>query len=454
MQTGMRLFFIGVLVLGIFPGPLGQSLGPGAAAPDSENSVTVFASSRSHTWNRLYATMFIREDLPDTKLVPDALDPPLWDTSEYLLIEPAHDRFLRILDDFLRTHAENLVRDPIKRGIMARDLWAIFDWSVAQQSRRDHAKEKRDLQSRLAEVMRRLALSPEEIRSLPSNFVQAVASGKFAAEYDPAHRERPWVRIVETGFGTEPVAQDHAYRFSRSGFLVFIKFPGGRTAASDYIRSLWDFPQPWIQRADLDAAEDQTVVNPNLPPLPAGTQVALVRQLILFDNKGNLEGTPITESVQIRVYRRPATKEDLANLASNFDRGIEATGQDFYEIRLSRPQLFAKTAGGLRAVEQNEKEFEIFGFHPADMGAPSFYIPLRKYRPVLENCAPCHRAPGINSLNIRGYLLKPNWIQPVLPAGSENPKRNWWEVETQWKSRRYDWGVLSGFWNSIAAHER
>ncbi len=50
--------------------------------------------------------------------------------------------------------------------------------------------ERRELQSRLAEVLGRLALTPEQLRVLPDDYAQAVASGEFAKEYDPEHRAR------------------------------------------------------------------------------------------------------------------------------------------------------------------------------------------------------------------------------------------------------------------------
>src|SRR5271170_1713614 len=98
----------------------------------------------------------------------------------------------------------------------------------------------------------------------------------------------------------------HAVAFSRSGFLIFLRLPAGRAATFDYLRALWEIPQPWIPRPD---EPDQAVENPHLPQFPAGTEVALVRQMMLFDNRGNLESTSITESVQMRVYRTITTQE-------------------------------------------------------------------------------------------------------------------------------------------------
>ena len=127
------------------------------------------------------------------------------------LSQPSHGLALRVLDEFLRTHAETLIRDPLKRAMLQRDLWALFDWSVQQNSvpgRPEYKDEKRALQARLAEVMRRLALPQEQIKSLPDNYAQAMASGAFAAQYDPIQPQRiflppdlfdprgPWVCIT------------------------------------------------------------------------------------------------------------------------------------------------------------------------------------------------------------------------------------------------------------------
>ncbi len=421
---------------------------PQRQAQAAASPCCVYDPNPSHIWNRLYAALLIREDPTGIKYGTDSLDPLLWPSTKYLLAQPSHGRALRILDEFLQTHAESLIHDPVKRAILQRDLWAVFDWSVKRQGVRQgepsYDGEKRELQIRLAEVLRRLALTPQQIESLPNNYAQAVASGEFAKEYDPAHRDRaflppdlfeqhgPWVAV--SGY-PEPVATAHASAFSRSSFLVFVRLPGGRKATFDYFHTLWDFPQPWIPRPDT--APDQTVINPDLPQFPAGTEVALIRQMMLFDNQGNLVATPVTESVQIRVYR-----------------AIAKSGQDCYEIRLSRPQLFGSKSGGLRAIASNEKEFFIFNFSGPDEHEVSPTAPwsLDKYLPVLEECVACHRGIGIDSLNSRSKFLKPNWLQHDHPAEFYEPvhNRGWWEgsATLNLKENRYDWGLLNGYWKA------
>lgn len=420
---------------------------------ESAPVVTVYDANPAHIWNRLRAALSVREDSHGGLYSSDSLDPMLWMNSTHLLSGPSHKEALHVLEEFLQTHAENLIHDPVKRAILQRDLWAVFDWSVEREPERpeepSYQQQKRELQVRLAEALRRLALPEEQIQSLPDNYAQAIASGNFNKDYDPTHREAaflptdlfeqhgPWVEIEGSG-ATEPVAAQHVAAVSgRSRFLVFLRLPGGRKATFDYLRTLWEFPQAWIVRSD---APLQTEVNPNLPSFPAGTEVALVRQMTIFDNHGNLVPAPITESVQIRVYRAVSGDPASDLLASG-----ARNSQDFYEVRLSRQQLFANKAGGLRAVGESEKEFFTFNAHGDDQIESAGRWPLSKHPPILSLCSECHRGAGIHSLNTVGVLIKPKYLQQ--DAMWEYPHR-WWENDgtIYWKQQRYDWGLLNGYW--------
>jgi hypothetical protein len=227
-------------------------------------SVTVYDGNPAHAWNRLYAALRVREDSRGNRYGEDSLDPMLWRESEHLLSQPSHGLALRTLDEFLRTHAETLIQDPLKRAMLQRDLWAVFDWSVQQYSsirRPAYSDEKRALQVRLAGVLRRLALTKEQIKSLPDNYAQAVASGAFAAQYDPAQPQQtflppdlfdprgPWVCITPNpeSLADGGVAKLHLGSFSgRSVFLVFVRLPEGRQATLNYFQTLWNFAQPWV----------------------------------------------------------------------------------------------------------------------------------------------------------------------------------------------------------------
>lgn len=436
---------------------------PAAAPGHPDPSSTIFDSNPSHLWNRLYAALLIREDRHGTEFGADSLDPLLWLESEHLLAAPSHEHAIRVLDQFLQTHAENLIHDPVKHAMLQRDLWAIFDWSLQQSSGRDrpeYRREKTELQIRLAEVLRRLALTPEELKSLPDNYARAVASGVFAKEYDPANPARPflppdlfdprgpWVCIQSSPESDSGVAKMHIFNVSgRAGFLVFVKLPAGRKATMDYFQSLWNFPEPWVHGPSF--AADQSLENPNLPSFPAGTEVALVRRMTLFDDQGSLAASSPTESVQMRVYHA-VTAAPERDFTGGLAFVIRNSGQEFFEFKLSRPLLFAGRNGGLRAITPDDREFLTFqtkGDDPFD-ATPGSTDSDDKPLPELQTCVWCHAGGGVHSLNSRSSLLKPNRMQQE-PKNIEYGPIYWGDgAAISWKGNRYDWGLLNGYWTA------
>jgi hypothetical protein len=447
-------FSVSGILLAILTASLFGIGDPRSSSEISAGPVTIYDRDPGHIWNRLHATFFVREDLPETALLPDALDPPFWYHTTYLLAQPSHKNALRVLDEFLQTHADNLIHDPVKRAILQRDLWAVFDWSAGRAPGSD--EERRELQGRLGEALQRLALTPGQIGSLPDNYAQAVASGEFSKEYDPEHRDRAflppdlfepqgsWVELEGRGKPL-PVAEQHDSFFSgRSSFLVFLRLPGGRKATFDYLQTLWNSPTPLVPSPHFSPLQDEAQ-NPDLPPLPAGAQVALVRQMTLFDNQGKLTATPITESVQIRVYRSitPSTAP-----AVGIDQMVTKSGQDSYAIRLSRPLLFANQSGGLKAARPDERDFTLFGGGGPDEGSPGHYASLATYHPVVKACVMCHREVGLQSLRTLGRLQKPNPLQQDLPVDAFGPR--WWQDARvlSWKQSQNNWRLLSGYLKS------
>ncbi len=435
-----------------------------ARQPGAEAQVVLYDSNPTHLWNRVYAALLMRQDRRGNVYGRDAVDAPMWSSTEYLLSEPSHQRAVAVLDEFLKSHAESIVHDPVKRAMMQRDLWSVFDWTVQQSSdtkRPRYDGEKQELQIRLAEALRRLALTPDEIKALPDTFAQAVASGAFAKEYDAARPEQAflpadlfdprgsWAGISPSPESEGGVAKMHLENSSgRSSFLVFVRLPGGHKATMDYFRTLWDFPQPWLPGPSF--ASDQAVPNPDLPSFPAGTQVALVRRANLFDTEGNLVASPIVESVQIRVYRAITTAQERDFGDGNMDDVTRHSGQEFYEFKMSRGLLFAGKNGGLRAITRDDKEFPTFGWGD-DPIEPTANPPERfRDAPVeLKTCISCHSGGGVRSLNSRGALIRPNRMQ----GESRNSDYGSWGVSSalEWKQNRYDWGLLNGYWKTAPA---
>lgn len=151
----------------------------------------LFDSNPSHIWNRLHAALYERLDAAGHEYGRDELDPLLWAQTRYLISGPSRDPAICVMDEFLSGDAERLIRDPVKRAILQRDLWAVFDWLAGRAEM--NAGINSELETRIAAIMRRVALSDAEIRALPDNYAAAMGSRKFAERYDTAHRSQPFL---------------------------------------------------------------------------------------------------------------------------------------------------------------------------------------------------------------------------------------------------------------------
>ncbi|MCI0402465.1 MAG: hypothetical protein L0212_02945 [Acidobacteria bacterium] len=410
-----------------------------ATRPPSER-LGLFHPNPEHLWNRLHRHFTVRTSASGEEYGFDALDPLLWYQTEYLLAGESHEKALRLCDEFLQVRGERLIGDPVKRALLQRDLWAVFDWSA---DRRDnHPAARAALRARLGAVLWRLALPEEQIRILPDNYRQAIASARYGTAYDPLQPRKaflppdlfdprgPWVALNRFD---GPTARSHVGSFSgRSVFHVFLRLPGGRKATLEYLEKLWRFPRPWVHSSDAFRSHCCTsVLKPEVPQFPQGTQVALARRLVLFDSDGKLMATSMTESIQIRVYREVPVGVPFA---------FEA--QDFLEFTLNRALLLAGEGGGLRPITQEETAFPVFSTHGFDV----FEQGLEEgKRAAGFTCGQCHAESGIHSVRTLEVLLPP---QPLHSDPVENDPQYgplYWEASAvlSWKENRYDWGLLN-----------
>jgi hypothetical protein len=369
---------------------------PLPAVAQHHNPAAIFDSDPNHIWNRTHSCLFVRRSADGTNFGADTLDPLLWQQTQYLLTGDSHDRALTCLDEFLRSHAERAVQDPLKRAIFQRDLWAVFDWAAAGD---DLPEQRRELETRLSEAMRRVAITPEQVRALPDTYAAAVAARQFATAYDPHNPEQPFLPpelfrsdgpwVCLSAYSEEPTAIVH---FSgRSRFLVFMRLPDGRDATLRYVRKLRSSADPPLVRSESGTE----FLNLALPQFPVGTQVALVRQAIIIDNRGNLAPTALTESVQLRVYHAVTPGARYMN----YINGPSTHDQDFFEFRMSRAELFGNVNGGLVAVDPGEREYATFMTHGMDDFEPP--APLDGQGVVLKRCPGCHSDSGIHSVQSR-----------------------------------------------------
>ena len=322
-----------------------------------------------------------------------------------------------MLDEFLSAQGEALVGEPLKRAMLQRDLWAMFDWLAFRTV--DYPREREALQQRLAQIILRLALTEPEIRSLPGNYQAAIASRAFPGEYQIEHPEKAflpadlfdstgaWICVGRAG---GPLAMTHTEEFpffGRSVFLVFIRVPGERQDTLDFI---------------------QAMNSPGRPDVPSGMEVALVRQMLHINPAGQIISTPIIESLQVRHF---------------------PTGQSqrFYQFILDRQRLFAGQSGGLRPAE---REFPLFRSHGVDWFEFGT-IEAASIPEIPQLCTSCHLDGGLGIHGIQSILSYsrarfpiPDGERPILSESA--PERDA-QLVIDWKVKHLSWQELQAILN-------
>lgn len=373
-----------------------------------------------HPWNLLHSALMMREAKDGKVYGEDISDPLLWAESTYLLDGEARARAAEALNAALAGGSAKA--DPLRRAVLQSDAWAIFDWAGARDA---------DLAGRLAKLMSKVALTPDEIQHLPDTYAAAIASKHFPTAYDPAMPQQAflppdlfqehgsWVAIEVPA---EPVALVHTRFVSgRSFFTVLIRLPGGRQAALDYLKSLRGYPAR--ERGPGEGMLGLQQLNPDMPQFPAGTQVALVRQMMLVDSAGSLRVTPLVQMIQMRVY--------------------QPLGDAVFEFRLSREALFAGKAGGLRPVEAGEREFVQFVALPHDqIDRPLGSRGTLDLAPVFR-CNACHREPGVFSFFTYTRTFHPGSPR-FPPVSASEDTSSLIEKSLAWKRQQEDWELYRG----------
>jgi hypothetical protein len=444
------------------------------AADEPSPGVSLYHRDAQHLWNRLHEAALVRVGPDDRAYGHDRLEPLLWMATKHLLEERSRDRLMEVLQEFNKNEGEKLIEDPLKRAILQRDLWLVFDWvDRVHRSFEDprlsadvwRASQQR-LRPALAAVIGRLALTPDQIKQLPDNYLDAVASGQFARRFDTEQPDKPYLPPdlfaadspwVCVGRSDGPVAPAHLREesgnpFTNSVFLVFLKLPGGREAILDYLARLSSFGEPLLVRSEDAGRLDKYLPNPKVPQFPVGSELALVRRAMLIASPRTIASSTVVESLQLRVYRDvPAmTAQTLdAALVGGTAANLRAhSWQSFHEFRLSRSLLFAGRAGGLRPVGSDEPDFKTgFGAHPWDEFEARFMGQSFKGPTVAikETCFACHSLPGVYSFNsFFNYRLsnlrdgdngRPALLMAMSPAQVS-------KSAVVWKTERPSWTSL------------
>jgi hypothetical protein len=92
-----------------------------------------------------------------------------------LLSDPTYAEFRKALEDAFR---ENARRSALARAIMQNDLWSAYDIlyqfkHYKENGENELAEHRLEVLGLLGRLIRKIALTPEEIRSLPDNYTAA-----------------------------------------------------------------------------------------------------------------------------------------------------------------------------------------------------------------------------------------------------------------------------------------
>jgi hypothetical protein len=371
--------------------------------PTGSSDVKLYDPDPKHLWNRLHQALHVRlTDLGNAEkeqalLAGDQsshaleLDALLWpNRSTFLRFGQPHKTALAVLDEFLAIDGEKRVREPTKRALLQRDLWAVFDWTRSWHT----DGPGRSLRIRLAKVMQRLALSPEEIKGLPDNFAAVAATNKVAGfPADLWDNQGPWVLIGDDNkntTGARTLTPVHEFFFGgRSAFVVLVRAGASREQTIKFMQQIND------------------------PCTASPAQVALVRRMLLIDQEGRVRLTPNTESVQIR--------------GESAEREFKLDREDF---------LAGKTTQSIRRVTEDDRERAEIVF----LGSNAGDCPTS----ILESCFHCHQGGDMNS-RTQAFSIRvgPMRARPRLIVSTLDDEV---AKSIRWKCDQFMWGKLQGLW--------
>jgi len=256
----------------------------------------------------------------------------------------AAQRVMAALDRFLATPAAVTSMSLPDRVELQLSFWTMFKaWTDEKHEywfgKADLPGARAGFRRKLATAIRAVALTPEQIKSLPDNYDEAVRSADLFDE------KGPWVCV---SVADDMMAPMHTHGDEgRTAFGVFLRLPAGRQAGLDYIRKLADFRPKWIENPEpmtQRVVNEQSVsvptryerlLNPEAPQLPEGTAVAVVGRAVAIDTAGKLEATRCTKLVRFRVMKDiPAATAHILNPDNLhlYDTEKQLGRQDFYEF--------------------------------------------------------------------------------------------------------------------------
>ena len=328
--------------------------------------------------------------------------PAIFAWSEFPFDDETFKKFDAALDEFAALPQERIEQySDVKRALLQRHLWKVFDttfnwdwweekpgwgWGGRRYFPKTHMDRRKASQPRLVSLIRRLALTREQILALPNPLAATVKSGGFATAHDPEDRFKPFLPtdlyVKDSSFiclGEDqheiPVAQHTGKLNARSMFLQFMSLLGGRTETLEYMARV-------KQKAEQ---------------FPVGTQFALIEQPFLISDDGEMILSPMIVSVQLRAYldvdrRAHEARPEATQCVTEF---------------VMQPRQLMKGNAVMRALTSKDFRYEAgsefaAGFSPKDPFATGDITEGLPRFTRLKSCMDCHGGkPGVRTQQFR-----------------------------------------------------
>ena len=385
----------------------------------------------------LYDVIMTRYGPDGKSYAQNETSPAIFAWSEFPFDDKTFKKLDAALDEFAALPQERIEQySDVKRALLQRHLWQVFDttfdwtwwkekpgwgWGGRRYFPKTHMDRRRASQPKLVSLIRRLALTKEQILALPQTLAATVKSGDFGTAHDPQDRFKPFLPSDLYGKDSSficvgedrhaiPAAQHTGKLYARSMFLQFMRLPGGRAETLEYM-------------ARIKQKTEQ---------FPVGTQFALIEQPFLISKAGEMILSPMIVSIQLRAYldvdrRAREARPEATQCVVEFVMQPRELMKGNAVMRALTPQDFRYEAGSEFAA----------GFSPYDPFATGDITEGMPTTTRLKSCMGCHGGkPGVRTRSFRGtrFFFKESGPDEISKATVAQKQ----EYET-WKRLRELW---------------
>lgn len=373
--------------------------------PEAAPFMQLGKGSDRHVSTRIFEQLEIGDRAIDPLYYPYPFSP---EGSRQMLVEPVYSEFTGALEEALKVTTQ---RSAVARALMQSDLWAAHDilfWPLFREDRNTELdRHKQIIEDLLSQMIRKIALTPTEVKALPDNF--AIAKGKDLLP-DLFKKDSGWMEIQ--WFADRLHDREAGYRRVTRVFLKPAQAPRDEGKFLNKVR---------------DSEED---------PAALLDGVALVTQPLLMDSEGELRPTHLTIEVQIRLFKK--TQEGV----------FQKTDMQVCELS-RRLMLREPESGGLAVENEDSLAYLASGGGYAFASPQSGGMPDERGSPVVvrlrTRCATCH-GDNLNQVMTFGMVRMPGPLQRVRrlnPAAHEEA-----DYDVSRKTMQPNWKALRAYFAS------